>query len=98
MRPEAERRVRAKVRRAIALAKAADRYTEKASMAADDAFRTLEHNARMGTVEEALADKAYKAHSHLSNARGEIGDAVYKLEQAQKKRATSGDRRRRRRR
>ncbi len=96
MRPEAERLVRANLRKAKRLAERADRYTEQASMAADAAFRTLEHGARMGSTEESRADKAYKAHSRLSDARGNLGSAVSQLESAS--RTSSRDARRRRRR
>lgn len=97
MRPEAERLVRANLRKAAAFARKADHYVEQASMATEAAFRVLEHNARMGTAEEARADRAYKAHKELSNARGELGDAVQLLEKPAAARSLSRDPTRRRR-
>lgn len=68
-------------------------------MLADSAFRVLEHGARLGTTEEARADKAHKAHAKLSDARGALGDAVHQLERAGASHAPSSrDRARRRRR
>lgn len=97
IRSEGEKLVRAKLRKAAAYAKKADHYAEQAAMAADDAFRVLDYNATVGSIEEARADRIYKAHKELSNARGELGNALYKLEHPMPRSPSRDPARRRRR-
>lgn len=91
-----EQEIAKRVRQALTATKAADRLAEKASMLTYDAFRALNFGGKTLSIQgESMRQRTDRAHSELSDARGELGDAAYQLERALKPLATGRDHRRR---